>query len=52
VFHAKNTAKRLSGIFGLLENLMENYTDIEDYVIGEISLEDIFLTVSEKKEEV
>ncbi|XP_068901248.1 phospholipid-transporting ATPase ABCA3-like isoform X1 [Tenebrio molitor] len=51
-FHVKNAAKRLSGIFSLLEELKENYTDIEDYVIGEISLEDIFLTVSEKKEEV
>jgi hypothetical protein len=52
VFHLKNTAKRLSGIFSLMEELKENYTDIEDYVIGEISLEDIFLTVSEKEEEV
>jgi hypothetical protein len=52
VFHVKNTVKRLSGIFSLLEELQENNTDIEDYVIGEISLEDIFLTVSEKKEEV
>jgi ATP-binding cassette subfamily A (ABC1) protein 3 len=52
VFHVKNTAKRLSGIFSLLDKLQENNTDIEDYVIGEISLEDIFLTVSEKKEEV
>jgi ATP-binding cassette subfamily A (ABC1) protein 3 len=51
-FHVKNTAKRLSEIFSLLEELQESYTNIEDYIISDISLEDIFLSVAEKKEEV
>jgi ATP-binding cassette subfamily A (ABC1) protein 3 len=51
-FHVKNAAKRLSGIFSLLEELKKKYTNIEDYIISEISLENIFLTISEKKEEV
>jgi ATP-binding cassette subfamily A (ABC1) protein 3 len=51
-FHVKNAAKRLSGIFSILEELKKKYTNIEDYIITEISLEDIFLTISEKKEEV
>jgi hypothetical protein len=51
-FHVKNTAKRLSEIFSLLEKLQASYTNIEDYIISDISLEDIFLSVAEKKEEV
>jgi ATP-binding cassette subfamily A (ABC1) protein 3 len=51
-FHVKNTGERLSGIFSLLEKLKENYTNIEDYIISDISLEDIFLSVAEEKEEV
>jgi hypothetical protein len=35
-----------------LEKLKENYTNIEDYIISAISLEDIFLSVAEEKEEV
>jgi hypothetical protein len=35
-----------------LEELKKKYTNIEDYIISEISLENIFLTISEKKEEV
>jgi hypothetical protein len=35
-----------------LEKLKENYTNIEDYIISDISLEDIFLSVAEEKEEV
>jgi hypothetical protein len=46
----KNTEKRLSEIFGVLEELKSNHTNIEDYIISEISLEDIFLSVAEKKE--
>jgi ATP-binding cassette subfamily A (ABC1) protein 3 len=51
-FQVKNTEKRLSEIFGVLEELKSNHTNIEDYIISEISLEDIFLSVAEKKEEV
>jgi ATP-binding cassette subfamily A (ABC1) protein 3 len=51
-FHVKNPEKRLSGIFGLLEELKKSdHTNIEDYIISEISLEDIFLSVAEEKDD-
>jgi ATP-binding cassette subfamily A (ABC1) protein 3 len=51
-FHVKNPEKRLSGIFGLLEELKKSdHTNIEDYIISEISLEDIFLSVADEKDD-
>jgi ATP-binding cassette subfamily A (ABC1) protein 3 len=49
-FHVKNPGKRLSGIFDLLENLKSDHTNIEDYIISEISLEDIYLSVAKEKD--
>jgi hypothetical protein len=40
----------LSGIFSLIEELKQSYTNIEDYIISDISLEDIILTDAERKE--
>jgi hypothetical protein len=40
----------LSGIFDLLENLKSDHTNIEDYIISEISLEDIYLSVAKEKD--
>jgi hypothetical protein len=51
-FHVKNPETRLSEIFGLLVERKKSYlTNIEDYIISEISLEDIFLSVAEGKDD-
>jgi ATP-binding cassette subfamily A (ABC1) protein 3 len=47
-----NDEKPLSETFGVLEELKKSYhTNIEDYIISEMSLKEIFLSVAEEKEE-
>ncbi|XP_044266047.1 phospholipid-transporting ATPase ABCA1-like [Tribolium madens] len=47
VYQVKDESKRLSGLFTTLESFKTEFSCIDDYIVNQMSLEDIFLSVAD-----